>query len=674
MRPYGTATTALWLCLAGVTAPPAHAAPAGGALGSVLSGHYTDPRHLTLVDFGEHHSHYLQPWRAYLETIPARQFLEGIGVGMPAAGKFDANLICRMLAEHGFSCGRVEIGWGHLDYDDDTRLSDPSRLRELLAAMRRHRIRPLILLNAHQGVPCPLQFFERTVVRKAEAGAVELVMDRTGGLRPGFSGPCNLSKYWAAEALVTQVDGNTVTLSKPLPKAVEAGTRQRWATLRYRPFGKPGTDDDRRTIQGWQRYTRTVATLVADAMGTTGDDDLGFDMEVWNELTFGTEFLYINHYYEPDLVDYEERGIWDRLVEATAAELDAAPTSYAGVELVNGFSNTIPWPAASKQPSRVTGVCKHPYVGQKRYPEDEKKSKALGADGKPSPFVPAYSVHFPEYYATALQTETLCRDAAPITTSIYRTEHGRHARSADGAKPVWVWITEVNVEPSQRGIAEPAASMRLKAKAAARYFCFYLNKGVKRLFLYNATGHKGDGELDFATVSGAFSSYAGTNTGWPDDLGPYVSPQLRVTRRIADAMRSRLDPGLTRTRPVGVAGITDTHGHVQFVGDGSAQGPPLYNREVLAILPYQVNPHRFVIAYYVMTRDLVPDLPEEGYTVTFTGLRGQGARFCVRDPFTGQELDVEALVATTEEVTVVLPATDTPRLLIVQEAEGAEEP
>ena len=640
-------------------------------LGSVLSPDYANPEQLTRLEFGNYHSHYLQPWRGWLETVPAAQFLRGIGVCMPPPGKYDAELVARMLAEHGFTCGRVEIGWAKLGFDNETTLQGGDRLAEQLAAMHRHGIRPVILLNAHHGAPCPLQFDERTLTAAAAEGATTLTLDRTEGLTINFSGPCNLSEYWACQGFVTAMEGSTVTLSRPLPKAIEAGTKLRFATLKYRPFGVPESADYAASIAGWQRYARIVADFVAAAMGTTGQADLGFDVEVWNELTFGSGFLSINYYYEPKLTEYDERSIWQHLVNATAEAFDAQPARFAGVTLVNGFGNTIPWTASSLQPPRVGGICKHPYAGRKTYPKDERKSTALDARGEPTDWVPSYSVLFPEYYATALQTETLCRDSAPIDTAIYRTVHGREARTAAQGGPCPVWMTEVNMPPrEQAGIDDPLAAQRFKAKAAARYFTFFLNKGVEKLTLYNAAGHQ-DPDLDFATLSGEFLTYAAEHHDWPADPEPLVSVQLQVVGRIAAAMRDGLQEVIAEPRSIGVASVTDTHHHTQFDGDGTAANPPLYNREVLAILPYQRAAGKFTVAYYVMTRDLTRELPPETYTMTLTGLQAAAAKVSGIDPWTGESFPVEVVVRAADQLTVRVEATDIPRLMQIDD--GAQD-
>jgi hypothetical protein len=48
-------------------------------------------------------------------------------------------------------------------------------------------------------------------------------------------------------------------------------------------------------------------------------------------------------------------------------------------------------------------------------------------------------------------------------------------------------------------------------------------------------------------------------------------------------------------RQLSLLEIGDYAGNKQFEGDGTADHPPLYNREVLAFLPFQVMSSQFVI-------------------------------------------------------------------------------
>ena len=177
----------------------------------------------------------------------------------------------------------------------------------------------------------PVSSFNRTLTATAHQGDTTVYLDDTGGLRVGYSGLSNLTDYWAAEALITRIDGDTVTLSKPLPKDIPAGTQSRWRHSKYRPFSEPGTADYEATIAGWQRYVGTVARFVSYVLGTTNRPDKGFDMEIWNELTFGSRFLNINNYYARRSSSTTRASIWSAICRGTAAYADAHPADFRGV-------------------------------------------------------------------------------------------------------------------------------------------------------------------------------------------------------------------------------------------------------------------------------------------------------------------------------------------------------
>lgn len=630
---------------------------------------YTDARHLTAIPFGGH-SHWAQPWRSYIETIPAHRFVDGIGVGFTAPDGASEDLIAEMLARHGMRHVRIEIGWGNLNWDDRLPPETRDRLTRRLHACASRGLRPLILLNAHHGAPCPARFFERVLAAPAMKGDTTVRLTDTAGLSVGYSGINGLTDYWAAEALVTRIDGDTVALSKPLPKDLgEAGTSVPMATLKYRPFGPPDSAETAATTEAWQRYAGEVAGFVAEALGTVGQADLGFDMEIWNELSFGSNFTQINAYYEPDAYEYNGDVVWGNLVRATADYVEAHSARFSGVRLCDGFSNTIPWPASSQEPARVTALSKHPYAGRKTYPRDEQPGDAYNAlferDAAPG-FVPAYSVSFPEYYATFLQTETLLRDLAPVTTDIYGTPHGRLARRVDGeVAPCEVWFTEVGFAPNENGVADPERALALKAKTTARYYAFYLGKGLERLYLYAAC----EGDLWLGVVSDRFVEYAKNYTAYPEDDLPYTSPSLTVLKRMVDVLSDGMDRDLGVARAIHVESVTDQHGATVFDGDGTPQHPSLYHRDVLAFLPYQVNAHRFVVAYYVMTRDVLDDLPAEEFDVSLTGIRGEAVRLRAYDPIADATVPASVIASGADRLTLRLSAVDSPRLLIIGEVE-----
>jgi hypothetical protein len=626
-----------------------------------IASTYIDRAYFDQLPFGTH-SHWLQPWRAYLETVPAHQFLNGMGIGLDLNDRENPNLVLQMLATHGIKTARIEISWNNLSYDRETLQHD--RLVEMLQACKRWGVRPLILLNANHGIPTPTKSFNRTATATALAGSRQVRLNDTTDLTIGKSGVNNLTGYWAAEALITAIDGNTVTLSKPLPKTIAAGTSVSMATLKYRPFARPGSADYQQTIAGWQRYVGTVAKFAATALGTTQSQNKGFDMEIWNELTFGSEFLSINNYYDPVPATYEEESIWANLVKATADYAVANPSQFAGVQFSDGFANTVPWPASSKQPVRISAISKHPYANRKNFPKDEQNSERIDALGGTTKFIPKYSAIFPEYFATALQTETLLRDAAPFNNEINGIRHGRYARQVNGSVvPTDVWITETGFAANEHGITDPSIALALKAKTTARYYTFYLNKGVTKLHLYSAAA----GNLGLGIIQDNFLEYARNHRIYPQDDRPYVSPALKIAGRIAAQMKQNLDPALAQARQLQLGAVRDNHNHWQFSGDGTAAHPNLSNRDVFTFLPYQVNSHRFAIPYYVMTRDITKNLPPEQFTIQISNLKAQGATISVYDPMNDRTLPVQIDRRGSDFLRLTLSATDYPYLLIIQE-------
>lgn len=656
-------TRAAWLTLVAAAA----CLPSGVAGQSLdgLAGAYIDPRYHTAVWFGAH-SHWAQPWRAYQETVPASRFLNGIGMCLTFPDGANPDPICRMLARSGVKHGRIEIGWGNLDWADKLPDATKQRIAKVILAARNAGIRPLILLNAHCGAPCPARWFERVAAAPAKAGDRRLRLTDVRDLVVGRSGLNNLSEYWACEALVTGIDGDTVTLSKPLPKDIAAGARVSMATLKYRPFGPPDTPEYRETADGWRRYVAEVARFATDTLGTGGAADKGFDLEIWNELSFGSWFLFLNGYYKPEFANYNQDTIFGNLVRETAAYVDEHAADFAGVALCDGLSNTIPWPASSTEPARVTALSKHPYAGRVEYPK-QRRDNLINTlwQNEPKPtWYPTYSATFPEYYATYLQTESVIRDLAPITTEIYGVKHGRNARVIDGkVRPVWPWFTEVGWAPNENGITDIEQGMRLKAKTTARYYCFFLNKGLQRLYLYASC----EGDKWLGIVSDKFVDYARKNADYPRDDAAYLSPALATLRRIVAKMRAGLDPGLTATRDLSVLSLADKHHHLQFSGDGTPEHPSLYNREVFAWLPYQVNRRRFVVAYYVMTRDITKPLPPEEYVLRVGGVHTAWCSVSAYDPVLDRAVPVGCTLKRDGSLELRLTATDYPYLLTIEE-------
>jgi len=233
---------------------------------------------------------------------------------------------------------------------------------------------------------------------------------------------------------------------------------------------------------------------------------------------------------------------------------------------------------------------------------------------------------------------------------------------------VTVWITEVNNNPvlDNPAITDDAA-LAIKGKTTARFFTFFLNKGVTQLDLYAVQDHNDkyqDKAMDI--VRDNFLTYSDrAGASYPADDTPYVSPALLVTGRIVSKMTAGLDRNLTQPRQLHINALAAKNDGVIFQGDGTAAHPDLHAVDVFAFLPYQASAHRFVIPYYIMTRDVTKSWPEDMFDVDVSGF-SPTARFSVYDPFTDKTSAV-APAASQNGVRLQLPAIDYPRLLIVDE-------
>jgi hypothetical protein len=591
---------------------------------------YVDPTQLDLP-FPKH-SHLKQPWRAWMETRRGVDFLDGIGINynVPA----NDELAVRLLAEAGFRAARKEIGWGSVAWDESG-INDAPRLLKLLALFKKHSIRPTFLLNCHQGAPCPTQFFEGKLLEDAPKGATKVKLADTGSFTIGRTGLSGLTDYWAAEALVTAVDKATgeCALSKPLPKELKAG-KIPMATLKYLPLHPPGTPEFEETVQGWIRYATLVGTLSVES----GIDD--FDLEIYNELTFGTKFLDIRNYipdrpkHPKDLLN-EGGTCWElarRIVEAVRKGFPKA-------RCIWGFSNTTFYHCAvDRLPPGMDGQSYHPYgTGTRRLPEQEyhKENPQENVDG----WTPQVEIRMPEgWISTFVQTESLTRLINPKA----REKH------PPGVERFRHYMTEHGVLPAECGVKDEAGAWALKTKCALRSYAFWLNKGVDVLHY--------------------FCAYEKEATGFgllPPDL-PKLPPDARfddVATPPLWALRNLIRPfagsgALEKVHPLEVE--VTALGEQKKIFDGKR---PLWHRDVFALLPWQLKDGSYAIALYVMTWDAVPSIPEERYRLAIKGTVAGTAR--LHDPVTGMETPVKILKREGDRIELEVTAVETPRILVL---------
>lgn len=616
-----------------------------------------DPAQQTSLAFCDR-SHWLQPWRGYLDTRPTSALLDATGVNMNVGPAQFADT-ARLLADRGFHRARIEIGWDQMSYDRPDQLRDPAGLLARIQILKQYGIRPLILLNAHHGVPGPAAFFDLRLTQDAPAGARQVQIDPAlvSSIVPGRTGIANLTDYKADEVIFTAVTpGGLATLSKPLPRALSAGT-YRGSTLRFEPFARPSRGDGspnprfEQTLSGWLQYVSAVTHTVRDALGSDS-----FDVEVWNELNFGSDFLDAGRYYDPLPAELGGQGDTNRqLLGRTVSWLRNPANGVSRVGIGDGFASQTPFAAGSTEPTGVTAMSKHPYSGARQVfgantgasscrPVNalgQREGTAAGGDWQDA-FTPSYVDYFPEYYLTALQTEHLIRDVSPFTTDLYGTTHGR-------ATGPGVWVTETNMDPAQAGLTG-APKSRMQAKSTLRTLVSFVSKGVSVIDFYAATGDQ------FGLIDPAFFRNTSDMTAG--------GPTLNAVSRLMGTMGTSQ---ITVPRALSLLSVADRHDHKQFDGDGTAAHPALYNRDVVAVLPFQSSDRRFVVPAYVMTRDVAQDLAPETYRLEIGGVSGYTARVSASDPLTGTTTAATIISRTRSSITIQTDLTDSPRLLEISD-------
>ncbi len=726
------------------------------ATGGTLTGPI-DTRYLTELPFGRS-SFWIQPWRAYLDTWPASRLLDALGINFDV-GAAEAQGVARLLHDSGFKLARIGINWSSLSYEDPTRFVDGADLRTRLLALHEYGLRPLILLDANSTAPCPAKRLTLDTVAPAPVGATTVTLDAASAAEvvPGKTGfdavvfasskrvrgrhgrhgkrtksaieltPAQrLERREARRAetsagltalvregnpaiLITKVSATHVaTLSRPLPVAMAAGEHKA-TTLLYAPFGAPTLPAGgpnpafQATLSGWLSY---VATVSREAQSIFGPG--GYDLEVWNELTFGSQFLNAELYYAPT----GERKRHTVTSEVTKALLDAT-VAYVrdpahgispGVGVTDGFADQTPFPSGARIPG-LTALSKHLYVGAKSFPADFRVGhgnvplNALGerdtvgsrrsAGGLTPRFVPHFQALLPEYFLTALQTATIVRDLAPFTSYIYGLPHGRYVGEPT---PPQVWMTEYNLSPAKATVLgpdestpatgpaaqlTPADRAHFQAKALLRSLVAMVSKGMTREYLF----HAAPGALSL--INENFSTaLAAHPTTYPGDAagGETMSAFHNLLTHFQG-------PGPTGPpRQLHLLSITQTGNHAQFTGDGTPAHPNLYDREMLAVFPFQASPTRYVIPIYVMTLNLLTlyqptapttdthrfDLPPETFHITLTNLPPTTTppTITAYDPLLNETTPTHLTTYTPGTATIEIAATDYPRLLTINYPSG----
>jgi hypothetical protein len=646
-----------------------------------------------MMAFGQR-SFYLQPWRSYIDTFPATRMLNAVGINFNVTNSNpdDVSAGARLLGDAGFTHARVGVPWNDMSYSNPSQLSPNyvPLLSNELHQLQSNGLRPLILLQSNDGIPCPEQPMSLNLTSSAPAGATSLQLDSVSAalVQPGMTG---LHQYGRdGGVLITAVNSaHVATLSQPLQTALPAGATAA-ADLKFAPFFPEYNPDqslnasNQATLNGWMQYVSGVTQLVKSILGNDN-----FDVEVWNELSFGSDFLSASNYYSSAP---QGTGDTDReILQSTVSYIRSSASSLPDVGIGDGFTNEEPFTGGAAEVPGVTAIDKHPYESALKFPAAASFGGVTPLDGLGASdatsingawhdnYVPTFTALFPEYFLSGIQTETVTRDLAPFVSDIYGGLHGRSAHPVGAGAPQ-MWVTEVNADSSTVNNTLTSATgtstspmssadvRHFETKAILRYLSAWVGKGTSVIDFFAAANAGNLNLIDpsFWTAAEQSHTYPGLAAG---------GETMIAVRRFLTSMSGAQN--LSQIRPLSLNSISDYAGGYQFAGNGTAAFPPLYNRNVLGFFPFQVTPHKWVIPAYVMTRDLATrynpsapstdvtrqDLPQEVFRLTIGGLDPQSTSASATDPLTGTSVPVKITGRSTNAVSLEVPLTDSPRML-----------
>lgn len=626
-------------------------------------------------------SFYHQVWRGWMETVPATKFLGGIGVnynpGNITASQSDANL--KYLASIGVHVIRISPGWDSINHLDETQFNPmaQARLTDLFANCKKYGITPTITLDANDQAPEPGQprFFGNLVgnpqigdskVTVSGLNASDIVVHKPNSSM-GSSGITG-GGLVEAQHLITKVspvaNGNlTLSLSKPLTAALTGKISVQY--LKYMPLYPVGTPEFNTTMAGWLTYTKTATDLVK-AAGITK-----FNVEIWNELSFGSKFLNINSYYPYASRPYpNSEGDSTLVAGGNKWELANQTTQYIkknfgnNVNVIWGFTNSCPTCGRSdSRPPNTAGESYHIYgTGLNNF------TSPTAASSPPNsllegPYIPNVDRALPE--GNLILGYHIVN---PLKGKLQPAN--RNKLLPPGTSNLLHYMTEDGFSPGGGGHALPTKAQNelLKAKAFIRAYSFWLNKGLDQYDLYSAFS-----PIKHADNDGGYNLLASNS----QKTGSPVTQQSQTLGNFTSQFSGAVNPTSPRNLGVNVSDITpndNTSKYEVFPADPKTHEPALNYREMFQFLPFQVSNNKFVISTYLMSWNIYSTPPLMQFQVDINNVDGINAQVTYFDPILNKTVPITVVSASKNNIVLNLESVDYPRTISITERASTKTP
>lgn len=618
-------------------------------------------------------SHWLQPWRAYRDTWPAKRLLAAPGFQVPFPP--DPSWL-ESFRDAGFTRFTMEAGWSRQSYDAPEAVSSEleAALTELANQANQAGLRPMLLLNAPH-LSSPGRELNLTLTETASVGARSLRVSPTDAAQ--LSRHKAVFSPRATPVLVTNVaaDG-LVELSRPLAETLSGAVPVR--LLRYAPFARPtlagGAENPEfeESLDGWLTYLTVVSSALRDALGSQD-----FDIELWNETAEGNNFYVfdVNALYDPPLESDRPQSFDDNLnaIRARSVAWLRAPERNLGqIGISDGSGNMRFSVVPSDEPPGLTALSRHLSAQGRLFPEeaDLGDTPSLDALGEPNgalagetwveAFTPDYAALFPEQSLTALyppdarRPAQLTRDLSPIATNDARAGTHQRAPLVEGVPSPDVWLTAASLN---LGLAERLGltlsledRLHVQAKTLLRMFSSYVGAGAGLVSIYGP---------DQPTVR------------YFDLSLPGGGEALQSLGRFFARFRGGT---ITTARALELVSIASCAPGLEFAGDGSAAHPDLDHRQLVAFYPFQYSDRQLVVAAWVTTRNVLEvygdgedpsrfDLPAERFELVVRGVDAEAVSVTAYDPLRDEPRPISVLSRSGAEIVLAVDLVDYPLLL-----------
>ncbi|MCM8767834.1 MAG: PA14 domain-containing protein [Candidatus Omnitrophica bacterium] len=610
-------------------------------------------------------SFYKQPWRSYLETISGKDFLNGLGIGFYLTGNRDDDSVLKFLSYCGFKNIRIEIGFVNVNWDETglygvhNKKEHEERFKNLFLSCKKYGIKPLILLNAHHGHPCPMKYIDGEVLEDAQTGSRELKFKVIKGeIKENYTALTNIRRnpYRFLDIFITKYDGEKAILSRPLPDDLKKGEKIILRTYKYLPLHPVGTSEFEETAKGWIKYVKLICELAKNA----GLEDKDFEIEIWNELTFGSAYMSgINSYYDPPKtefkIDFLRPGghAW----ELAKRTVDYIKENFPNTRVIWGFSNTTFFRTPiNNLPSKIDGQSYHPYgtgkrVVSKDYPPKDRYGHYIEG------YIPdELNWCMPEGWAhLQVQCETLIHHLNPDS---------RKTKPID-VERFYHYMTEHGFSGYEAKIEDEQEALLYKAKSLIRALMFWINKGISKIYIYTDydKDNKGFGLLNSKIPLSEYKNYK------EEEL---LTPALKSLKNIVDKFKDSEDLKSVRQIDVEVVSIGKQYKvfeKVKYIGKETTppEPPELYYRDMFVFLPFQVNRNKFIFGVYVMSYDITNPPPPMKFRLNIKNINGKDANIKYYDPIIDKEEKIEIIEKEKNSVEVEIEAVEYPRLIIIEE-------